>query len=184
MKYLIVMLILSFSVFSLFWNIENVFSEKQKEESHIKTKKSTKISVKTGSIKVDGTSSINIGGSGKSTKGKVTINDTPIDDTVIKSIDKNSTIEVSNNRAWVDGKEINLKTGKFVETQPKVRKSEDIVKLRQQLRNFFGKNWKNHIKPKFSFDRKPLSKIFKMPIKKPVEKKEFTSKTNATKNVK
>lgn len=119
---------------------------KVKDKNKKKDKNNNKI--KANSNKVDDSSSITIGSTGNVTnsnnklkKGKVVINDTVLHDSLIKN-GKIGNIKVKNNRAWIDGREIDLKTGKFKE--PVKLNEEDITKLR----NFFGENWEKYIKPK------------------------------------
>lgn len=73
--------------------------------------------------------------------GQVIINGIVLSDELIK--DGNiKNIKVKDNRAWINGKEIDLKTGKLKE--PVELTQEDITKLR----NFFGKNWQKYVEPK------------------------------------
>lgn len=103
----------------------------------MKQKSKNKVNVSVGSIKLGDGSTITIGGSGKSIKGKVVINDIVIPDESIKG--KKSDIRVENNRVWIDGKEVDL-TAKSKPVKTKELTEKEATKLRTQLRNFFGKN--------------------------------------------
>lgn len=154
---------------------------KKKSKNNVDfTTKNTKVfsnnSVVVGNTKVSGGSSIVIGSNGKVTinnktikDGQVIINGIVLSDELIK--DGNiKNIKVKNNRAWINGREIDLKTGRFKETkklsQEKVgnskvknnkewsnKKETDLKtngfkgtkKLSEEdikkLRNFFGEDW-------------------------------------------
>ena len=123
---------------------------KVKNKDKKKSKKS--IDIKSKSMKVSGGSSIVMGSIGNVTNnnknikdGQIIINDTVISDDLIKD-GKLKNVKVKNNRAWIDGKEIDLKTGKLKE--PVKLTKEDITKLH----NFFGKNWKKYIEPKIKLE--------------------------------
>ncbi len=111
-------------------------------------KKTTEVSIttKTGSIKVSGGSSITIGSTtgktGKS-KGSVVINDK----VVPKNIVNGKSIKVKDDRIWIGEKEYDSKTWKIIDKTEKIEPKTDknMEKLRTQLRNFFGENFKDRV---------------------------------------
>ena len=121
-------------------------------KTKVKKRSKNKNEIKVGSIKVGGSSTITIAGTGtvnnnKSSKGRVVINGIVIPDHLLKG--KTGNIKVKNDRLWIDGEEIDLTNMKPVKKPTtKKRSAEDSNGLKIQLRNFFGKNWKKHVSSK------------------------------------
>ncbi len=155
---------LSISIGNIGVSANDAKPKKKSVKTKVKKKSKNKRDIKVSSIKVDGSSSITIGGTGtvnnnKSSKGRVIINDIVIPDHLLKG--KTGNIKVKNDRLWIDGKEIDLTNMKPVKKLPtkKKRSAEDINKLKIQLRNFFGKNWEKHVSSKLrSNSWEPTSK--------------------------
>ena len=98
-----------------------ISSDDIKVKNKDKKKSKNSIDIKSKSMKVSGGSSIVMGSIGNVTNnnknikdGQIIINDTVISDDLIKD-GKLKNVKVKNNRAWIDGKEIDLKTGKLKE---------------------------------------------------------------------